>query len=42
MLIIYCGANKFEHCEIIRHEEVLKRSSVLKRIGGLQIILTIF
>ena len=42
MTSVWCGANKFEHCEITRYDEVMKQCWEFKRIGRLQIISTIF
>ena len=35
MTSVWCGANKFEHCEVIRHDEVMRQCWGFKQIGRL-------
>lgn len=34
MTSIWCGANKFEHCEVTRHDEVLRQCWGFKQMAG--------
>ena len=34
MTSIWCGANKFEYCEVTRHDEVLRQCWGFKQMAG--------
>ena len=34
MTSIWCGANKFEHCEVTRHDEVMRQCWEFKKMAG--------
>src|SRR5690606_28590752 len=42
MLSIWCGANRFEHVEITRHDPVLKKLFGFKRMANFKAIMRLF
>jgi hypothetical protein len=42
MLSIWCGANRFEHAEVTRHDPVLKRLFGFKRMANFKAIMSLF
>jgi hypothetical protein len=42
MLSIWCGANRFEHAEVTRHDPVLKRLFGFKRMANFKAIMRLF
>ena len=42
MLSIWCGANRFEHTEVTRHDPVLKRLFGFKRMANFKAIMRLF
>ena len=42
MLSVWCGANRFEHTEVTRHDPVLKRVFGFSRMANFKAILRLF
>ena len=42
MLSIWCGANRFEHTEVTRHDPVLERLFGFKRMANFKAIMRLF
>ena len=42
MLSVWCGANRFEHGEVTRHDPVLKRLFGFKRMANFKAIMRLF
>jgi hypothetical protein len=42
MLSVWCGANRFEHGEVTRHEPVLKRIFRLERMPNFKAVMRLF
>jgi Transposase DDE domain group 1 len=42
MLSVWCGANRFEHGEVSRHDQVLKRLFGFKRMANFKAIMRLF
>lgn len=42
MLSVWCGANRFEHGEIVRHDPVLKRLFSFKRMANFKAVMRLF
>ena len=42
MLSIWCGANRFEHAEVTRHDPVLKKLFGFKRMANFKAIMRLF
>ena len=42
MLSVWCGANRFEHTEVTRHDPVLKRLFGFKRMANFKPIMRLF
>ena len=42
MLSVWCGANRFEHGEVTRHDPVLKRIFGIKRMANFKAVMRLF
>ena len=42
MLSVWCGANRFEHGEVTRHDPVLKRIFGIKRMANFKAVMRVF
>ena len=42
MLSVWCGANRFEHGEVTRHDPVLKRLFGFKRMANFKAVMRLF
>ena len=42
MLSVWCGANRFEHTEVTRHDPVLKRVFKFERMANFKAIMRLF
>ena len=42
MLSVWCGANRFEHGEVTRHDSVLKRIFGIKRMANFKAVMRLF
>ena len=42
MLSVWCGANRFEHAEVTRHDPVLKRLFGFKRMANFKAVMRLF
>jgi hypothetical protein len=42
MLSVWCGANRFEHGEVTRHNPVLKRIFGIKRMANFKVVMRLF
>ena len=42
MVLVWCGANRFEHAEVTRHDRVLKRLFGFKRMANFKAVMSWF
>ena len=42
MLSVWCGANRFEHGEVTRHDPVLKRIFGIERMANFKAVMRLF